>query len=336
MSRRLRIVAGLLAVLVSGPARAEDPPAEQQPAEQQPAEEVSAERVRRTIVVRHFVELPATWMVIRDLDGQAADVNWTPNETWNLGIGVAYGYFGFNLRQNTAWGRDEDLYGRTRAGELTVNWYRERWGADLYASDHRGYFLADPSQGGPGCELGDPCSLAPDMTATRVGFHLFHIGVPESFSLAAAFNQRDVQLQSGGSWLVMGAGSTWWMSSSKPIVPEGLQADFGPAAGFQSGSFTNLVFGPGYGHTWIRERLYLTGVVLSGAGFQFQQYTTATETLNYVALVVQASVKAAVGYSGDWMFWGLSVHGDWSQAVLVPMSVSPASIRIQAFGGIRF
>lgn len=83
------------------------------------------------------------WVSSNDAVFKEADIGYRSNTPRLLNLGVGYGDFMGAVKINiTSVQRDAQIYGKSEAFDLQLNYYAERMGVDLFYQNYGGYYAA--------------------------------------------------------------------------------------------------------------------------------------------------------------------------------------------------
>lgn len=175
-----------------------------------------------------------------------------------------------------------------------------------------------------------------DFSIFNSGLAIVYVFSPEKFSLAAAVFQSAQQTESAGSFLAMTSWDGTLFSATDPIIPSSVRPQFGVDALLTSGKFTTATAAVGYGYTFTWRSFFLTGVLLMGPGYQWREYTVASETKSSTINASKTVMGGTVGYNGESFFTGLSLINNSTNyhTDSVDFAVNLTSTRF--FLGMRF
>ncbi|KOS08033.1 hypothetical protein AM493_19745 [Flavobacterium akiainvivens] len=135
-------------------------------------------------------------------------------------------------------------YGKTRITDFQLHNYGRKFITDVFIQNYRGFY-----------NEGSAITLYPDLRIRQIGAEGSYLFNGGQFSAKAAFEQRERQLLSAGSW-VLGGGVYL------------LRLESGAAEPFiEGGRIDNLQFGAngGYAYSWVvNEHWQLSGIATAG------------------------------------------------------------------------
>lgn len=206
-----------------------------------------------------------------------------------------------------------------------------------YYQRFRGFYVASPFS-----ELStnrpERYPQLPDASAVNYGVNWVHAFNPERYSLKAAFSQSEIQLRSGGSWLVapfynhreLSLGGQFVAGTAGDSIPE-------PPI-LAAGKFDAFGSSGGYGYTWIVKHFFATAQGAWGPGIQFQTLnrTDGSHFTRAVSLALKLNIDLAMGWNDGDYIGGIKAIGDSLYSKVADTQFSSTLVSAQAFFGRRF
>ena len=217
----------------------------------------------------------------------AGDYRYRPNIPIAFGAGVSWGgitltgSFGLDFLKNKDRGNTDfiDFQGYYFKRRLVLSFFIQQFKGVYYEKD-----------------IGKNI-LRPDIEVTRAGGYLEYIFNGNKFSYSSAFNQKEKQLRSSGSFLLGVGLYNDKVRSGKSFIPLSTEAD--------SVKISVLQFGPsiGYVHNFIiKKHFFISGSLSVGANFAFGIADSKRLDMEVFPMLLP---KAAAGYSKE--NWGISL-----------------------------
>lgn len=172
-----------------------------------------------------------------------------PNRPVGLGLGFNAGKMGMSFSYGFNFLRNKHK-GKTESFDIQYHNYGRKINFDLIGQVYKGFYNDDTG-------VNDIHEIHNDLKAIKVVLFVQYIFNSEKFSFSAAFNQKEKQLKSAGSFL-LGAGVHYSQINSE------IPGFFSDTAQSQQ---SNFQLGPsiGYAYTWaIGKGLYFSGSVAGG------------------------------------------------------------------------
>ncbi|MDL2264878.1 DUF4421 domain-containing protein [Parabacteroides sp. OttesenSCG-928-G21] len=172
-------------------------------------------------------------------------VTYEPNTPIGIGFGITYKEFSLTGGIAFDFLRDKNL-GKTRSLDFQYHYYGERFLADVFFQQYKGYYVLkedDPLQ----------VDLYPDISVTQYGFLGHYVFNHKKFSYPAAFYQTKRQLKSAGSFQVGGGFYYNRLSADSSLV---INTD-------NRHSNYQININGGYAHTFVIKRDFFVSFGLS-------------------------------------------------------------------------
>lgn len=210
------------------------------------------------------------------------DKEYKPNTPLNLGIGFAIRNTVINvalqlpvLRQN------EEKYGKTENTDVQIHNFGRYFVYDLFYQRYKGFYSDDRAT-----------RLSPDRLLRQIGFQGTYIFNGSKFSAKAAFQHRERQLKSAGSF-ILGGGLYHY------------KVKYTTETDLRQISFNNLLLGlnVGYAYSWVvSEKLLMTCAASAGItlGNEFNELKNGK-----IKIYPTTFVRGAIGYHES--IWGVNL-----------------------------
>ena len=263
------------------------------------------------LLVKVFGALKSNLISHHDI-GTQTDIEYKPNENFNLGFGVAHKWLAFDLGIKFGFvNNDNETFGDTKRFDIQSTIYLSRFVFDIHYQRYKGYYASKPWLYLEGYSQADQrFPIRPDLKTSNTAINALYVFRPDRFSYKAAFIFNQRQLKSGGSWLLTSYLSTYVMDADSIIVPETPLKDFDRQVDFRKTRFTSFGLGGGYGHTFIiGENTFFSITASVGFGPSIRNFSdeiTYSEPEN-VKLAVRGGSRLSFGHNSEKRFYGLSV-----------------------------
>ena len=278
----------------------------------------------RPWVIQLIIAKPNLDLAVSD-EKKKIDVDYKSNLPLSLGLGVSYDGLGGTLSMTVGDPTDDaEKFGRTRARDFQLHYYRGRLGVDAFYQDYQGYYLDKLPTG---CLRGEACSREPKLHAQNLGGGAF-FAFNERFSLKAAFEASERQPQGEGTWFLTAGFNRVALSN-----PTDLNLGIGGPE-IRDVRSTSATVGGGYGHIWTWDEWYFAPILLGGLGYA-RTAVKPGDVAAASAVAVKMDVRVGAGYNSEAWFTGLAVVAD-GPIVLRDVSVEFIAGEIRFFGGLRF
>ncbi|HPA72930.1 MAG TPA: DUF4421 family protein [Spirochaetota bacterium] len=241
-----------------------------------------------------------------DSDALNAPVRYLPNSPDILGIGMSYNGLGFRLTNVLESGVDDErLYGATKFRDYQLYYYSASLCADLGYQRYRGFYLDKPESFG--YTAGDPPTIRDDLELRNITFNLYYV-ISTRLSLPAAFEQTQIQRESGGSFLLMMSLQQNDISSDSSLIPPSAAPQVGME--YRGGRYYNALLGAGYGYGFICGHFFFTPVLMYGMGITRAREMLGADSVVRYDLAGKLIFKLGLGYNGESYYWGFSAVFD--------------------------
>lgn len=259
----------------------------------------------------------------------------------NVGNYLGFGFFLFDLgiditfrtppspEQNT-------IYGNTKARDWQIHVYTRKLGANFIYQDYQGFYIANPQSFFPQWNNGDPYPVNENMKATVIGGGLYYAFQPEKFSFPSVFNQTEMQLKSGGSFLLSGTIAHSSLSDPESLIPVTDTNQFTGFNDLKSINISSINVLPGYSYNIIiKKKFYLNFSLSLGGGYQIRSYSN-DQSYSDNALAFANIGRVGGGYNNDRFFIGASGYIQNENVTIQNLQLSTSSRFVRFFVGYRF
>lgn len=219
-----------------------------------------------------------------------------PNSRTSLGVG----FYLFELAAEVAFSVPEsqqsiDQFGETDVRDFQINAIGKFWGVDAYWQRYKGFYLTNP-------ELPVPLVFPrrADIESRNFGLSGFYAFNRKKFSLRSAYNFSERQLQSGGSWMLIGTLNSFRMEGDSVL------GGSDPGSRFLTLRYTTFGLAPGYSYNYIYRKFFINGTLGLGPAhnWTYVQEPTGRET-NNITINSYAILRVGLGYNSDRFFGGV-------------------------------
>lgn len=259
----------------------------------------------------------------------------------NVGNYLGFGFFLFDLGIDITFRTPpspelNSIYGNTKARDWQIHVYTRKLGANVIYQDYQGFYIANPQSYFPNWKLGDPYPLNENMRATVISGGLYYAFQPEKFSFPAVFNQTEMQLKSGGSFMLSGTITHSSLSDPESLIPVTDSNQFTGLNDLKSIKITSINVLPGYSYNLIiKKKFYLNFSLSLGGGYQIRSYSN-DEYYSDNALAIANIGRVGGGYNSDRFFFGASGYMQSESVTIQNLHLSTSSNFFRFFIGYRF
>jgi hypothetical protein len=274
---------------------------------------------------------------LRSKIGEKKSIHYAPNGQNFVGAGFFYKKMGLELGFKLPVSDVlEARYGRTRFIDLQTNYYGDKIGADLAFQRYRGFYVKNPYEADTAWLPGYNYPQRKDIITLNISGNIYYIFNNKKFSYRAAFAQTEQQIKTAGSFVLMGAAAHIRFDARNSFIPAALLSGFGESASFRQGSFYSIAVLPGYAHTFVLDKYYLSLSFHMGVGVQHKHYILGARVYDDVNISRKNNLRIAGGYYGKRFLGGLSVIIDNTPIQMQNIVLSASTFNIKMFVGYRF
>jgi hypothetical protein len=246
------------------------------------------------------------------------NLTFKPNDVFNQGIKIQHKWFGLGIGFSPKKLQD-DKRGSTDELDLHLYVYSKRQYLDAYFISYKGFYLENFKQNDTLKKYYNSFPLMPDLSIITTGLTYLHLFNHQKFSLRASFTQNEIQRKSAGSFVLGSSLNYMRMENSGNIIPKELRSIALADQQFVQVSFYDISILPGYAHTFVYKRFYLTLVPMLGVALQYQNFSTVDErNPTRVSNGFRSLSKVSIGYNSDRFFCALTGTNDTYNYVLIP------------------
>lgn len=237
--------------------------------------------------------------------GTSDDIEYKANTKMNLGMGVTYHNFSFNIFYGFAFLNKDTAKGETKGLDLQLHLYPHKWAIDLLALFPKGYYLAPK-----GFATTNPNKYyyRPDVKLTLVGISAYKVPNKDKFSYRAAITQNEWQKKSAGSPLYGGTLYYGTVKADSALVPKIIQNSF-PQKGIDNINFMAIGAGVGYAYTLVIDKhFFITASAVANIDLTMtSEDGSANGKQRKTSVGPSVVTKGSFGYNSP--TWGVSING---------------------------
>lgn len=236
------------------------------------------------------------------------ELKFLPNTLVNASISASYAGFTLSFGNELSGSeKDSETYGKTEFMDYRLRYYKRKWGADLFFSQYKGFYLDNPTDYGN--VKGDAFHKRGDLKLSFYGANGYYI-FSDSYSFSSSFNFDEKQIKSGGSFLAMISVNQLNVDADRTLIPTAVNSRFDSGRGYKGGQYTILGLLPGAAYTLVINRFFITGVLFFGGGAVYKVQKTNDGDKTSTVPFGKTNARISVGYNDDLLFGGFMVHGD--------------------------
>lgn len=246
------------------------------------------------------------------------NLTFKPNDVFNQGIKIQHKWFGLGIGFSPK-KLQGDNKGTTDELDLHLYVYSKRQYLDAYFISYKGFYLENFMRNDSLKKYYTSFPLMPDLSITTTGLTYLHLFNHKKFSLRASFTQNEIQRKSAGSFVLGSSLNYMRMENSGNIIPKELRAVALADQQFVKVAFYDISILPGYAHTFVYKRFYLTLVPMLGVALQYQNFSTVDKrNPTRISNGFRSLSKVSIGYNSDRFFCALTGTNDTYNYMLVP------------------
>lgn len=236
------------------------------------AKETEENSGRTQMTLSMGIEFRDLWVSSNDDLWKEADIGYRSNTPRLLNLGGGYGDFMGAIKFNVAsMQKDAQLYGKSEAVDLQMNYYAERIGVDVFYQNYSGYY-ADYKRVRP--EATDP-KVRSDLSSQYWGTN-FIFSLPETFELRSAFRWSARNPGWNAGFLLGASFSVLSLSTTNSFLTPTQEWQNPEYAGYKRGDYINLSIMPGFALTYAGQTGFYTSLIFMYGG----GVTSANLTVN--------------------------------------------------------
>ena len=237
-------------------------------------------------------------------------LEYKPNESLNIGLGVGYKWFGLDAAFNFGGvNHDDDKFGETKRFDFRPSIYTRKFAADINIQRYKGYYLNNPQNFIPGFDKTGPYPIRPDIGTVRYGASLIYVFNHGKFSYRSAFTYNERQIKSTGSFLAGPFISYFRMDADSSLIISEAASAFDLSQDFRGSEYIRYGIAGGYGYNLVLgHRLFISFSLVIGMGPEIKK----TPALMGKPADVEAKFtgrvasRVALGYNAPKFYFGLA------------------------------
>jgi len=277
-----------------------------------PQKKTNADSIRAHYIQRypdHFFIWPvikqrSLHFDIENLKGNEK-LNFKPNNSVTLGVGAYLFDIGaeltFAVPKSSA---ENEKFGKTKSTDLQLNILSKKFGLDAYYQTYTGYYEDDatlkllPNQ---------PYPQRSDIVTRNYGISGTYIFDYKRFSFRSAYNFAERQLNSHGSFLLVGTLNAFKLTADSSVLNKAQRLIYGERSSFKDLNYTTFSIAPGYTYSLIFNNFFINGTLAAGPAHNWIYYRQDNNTdKNDITINIYATARIALGYNSDHFFAGVN------------------------------
>lgn len=222
-------------------------------------------------------------------------LDYSPNTSLNLGVGITYKWFTLNLAYGFAVLNQDTEKGKTEYLDLQFHSYGTKLMMDVFGQFYKGFYTDKPDRRPDESKY----IIRPNLKIFEVGVVAQYVFNNKKYSYRSSFMQNEWQKKSAGSFL-LGAETYFGVVHDEiSIIPEEVDSNL---ASLQLNSLAFWDLGPtvGYAHTFVVKKHFFFHASYSiGFTFGSTEYYRGATKLKDSGLSPNSALKLALGYNSD-------------------------------------
>ncbi len=246
---------------------------------------IEEDLIVRTVIYHNVIKLN-----IEELDKKEL-INYSSNNSINVGLGVTHSKipFGISIGYSIGNALDRD-YLKTESTDFQLHWYRQKYVIDIFYQNYKGFYIEDT-------ELNFDQANIPDLSVSTTGIVGQYIFNANKFSYRAAFNQKEKQIKSAGSFLLGGGVYFFHLKSTDLSVLKNEKS----LKSFQMG------INAGYSYNWVINSDWLINSSLTlGANIE-KENPNAGNICDRLSIKPASLVRLSCFYNSQ--KWSMGISG---------------------------
>jgi len=253
----------------------------------------------------------------------------------NLVAGFRVNVFGINIeiaRSLTRGFLNQDLYGISKASDITLNTMQRKWFGDVQFIRYNGLYFRKSWASNPSLTV----PSREDLRIRNRSISFTRIFKPERFSYRGAYLFRERQEHSAGSPLLRFSLNSVGFEGNQPLIDQDDVIHFTALDQLTEVHYTALGIAPGYSYTWVWRDLFVNGTVLAGAAHYWARYGLAGKPDRYdIQFNFISTFGMAAGYNGDRYFAGVTYRGQGFRLKREDIRITGSQNAFVIMAGIR-
>lgn len=291
----------------------------------------------RDLTIRFGVTVPRLELEATPRESAAPKLRFKPNAPNKTFLSFAYDWFGATASAvSPVSSESERLQGESKASDYQFRFHFTHFSAEVFYQKYRGYYIENTADVDPSWSAGQPHRLLPDLSTEHVGGSFTYVFSPETYSMAAAFDQTRRQTESGGSWLANVSFNRHAFDNPDTLVPADAAPDYGDFARVRAGRLESLTLGGGGAYTLVAGSYFASAKGMLNLGSTRVQYSRTDGSFSEWGSGTQFHGKLALGYNGLRFISGASLAVDSATVNVEKTDLTFQTFDLSLFLGTRF
>jgi len=264
-----------------------------------------------------------------------SSIRYRPDRRLNLGFGMAYKWFAFDLAFNVGIGEDSN-FENSRFLDVSGTIFSSKQFINASYQYYYGYKMSNVS--GVSSDNVPESPNRDDIRTFYFGLQYFFVFDYDKFSLKAPFIHNEIQKKSAGSF-VIGAGLGFYnIGADSSMVPTEFHDDFDDRMLLSELHASTVGVGFGYMYTLVfKKHFYATVSFIPGIGINYGDYKTDFRKPYATHLYLGFKSMNSIGYNSKKLFGGLQVSSDFFRTKIEKdLNIQTGHGKSKIFIGYRF
>ncbi|WP_176214707.1 DUF4421 domain-containing protein [Reichenbachiella faecimaris] len=240
-------------------------------------------------------------------------LEYRPNESLNIGLGIGYKWFGLDAAFNFGGvNNDDDKFGKTKRFDFRPSIYTRKFAMDINIQKYKGYYLYNPEDYISGFNASGSYPIRSDIKTYRYGASLLYVLNHAKFSYRAAFIYNERQVKSAGSFLVGPYFSYFRMDADSTLIIPEAESEFDLSQDFRGSEYIRYGLAGGYGYNLVLgHRVFVSLSLVLGLGPEIKKTPAINGFLSDTEskFTGRLATRIAIGYNAPKFFFGMSAAG---------------------------
>lgn len=264
-----------------------------------------------------------------------SSARYRPDRRLNLGFGLSYKWFAFDLAFNLGIGEDSQ-FKNSKFMDLSATIFSSKQFISGSYQYYYGYQMSKFTGIIP--EEVPSSSIRDDIRTIYFGLEYIFVLSYDKFSLKSSFIHNERQKKSAGSFCIGANLGLLTIDADSTIIPPEFYADFNENLHLTDLNATFASIGFGYIYTLILKKyFYVTLSFIPGAGINYGDYKTVYRSPYKTSLYLGFKTMNSIGYNGEQVFCGLQFSNDsFRTRIAKQQGVISGHGKAKIFVGYRF
>lgn len=262
----------------------------------------------------------------------ANNLDYNPNDVTAAGIRFQHKWLGVALTYSPTFMQAEEK-GITKEIDLRLFVYGRKHNIDAYYINYQGFYIANYRSNAVLRTAYQQYPLLPDLEMEGAGINYSYVLNHQKYSLRSTYLHNEIQKKSAGSFLLGGSVNYLLLHNPVSIVPSELDSFSRPDERITNAAFYVASLMPGYAHTFVYRKLYITFAPMIGLALQFHHLNAKSGVgpVDRFSSSIRTLARFGVGYNSDKMYMGIAAFTDSYNYRLAPqvlLDMSTSDVRL--------